>query len=191
VPAPRSASPPELTLSPVELRPLRAEDRDAYLAAMRASRELHRPWIKSPQTAEAFEALLARTSAENSDFSVVWIREDEAIAGCFHLSQIIRGPLQQAFLGYSGVAAHAGQGYMSAGMRLLLRRAFGELRLNRVEANIQPGNQASIALARRAGFVKEGFSERYLKIAGRWRDHERWAINAELWRARRRASEGS
>jgi ribosomal-protein-alanine N-acetyltransferase len=73
---------------------------------------------------------------------------------------------------------------MREGLELVLRRAFGDLRLHRIEANIQPGNHASIALAKGAGFQREGFSPRYLKIGGRWRDHERWAILADDWRAR-------
>jgi ribosomal-protein-alanine N-acetyltransferase len=72
---------------------------------------------------------------------------------------------------------------MREAIELVLRVAFSELRLHRLEANIQPGNHVSIALARGAGFKREGFSPRYLKISGRWRDHERWALLAEDWRA--------
>jgi ribosomal-protein-alanine N-acetyltransferase len=75
---------------------------------------------------------------------------------------------------------------MSEGLQLVLARAFTELRLHRLEANIQPANASSIALVKRAGFVYEGFAERYLKINGRWRDHEHWAIRAEQWREHNR-----
>jgi ribosomal-protein-alanine N-acetyltransferase len=68
---------------------------------------------------------------------------------------------------------------MSAGLELVLARAFGELGLHRLEANIQPKNLRSKELVRRSGFRCEGLSPRYLKIAGRWRDHERWAITVE------------
>ena len=91
----------------------------------------------------------------------------------------------RAYLGYSGFAAHAGRGYMTEAVGLVLREAFLTLRLHRVEANIQPDNAASIALVQRLGFELEGMSPRYLKIGGRWRDHERWALRAETWRARR------
>jgi [ribosomal protein S5]-alanine N-acetyltransferase len=67
-------------------------------------------------------------------------------------------------------------------MHLVLREAFTRLDLHRLEANIQPANARSIALAKRCGFALEGFSPRYLKIGGRWRDHERWAIRKETWR---------
>src|SRR6185295_2999839 len=87
------------------------------------------------------------------------------------------------YLGYYIGAAFAGQGYMTEGLQLMLRNAFGGLGLRRVEANIQPGNRASLRLVRRAGFRREGVSPRYLKIAGRWRDHERWALLREDWRA--------
>ena len=75
---------------------------------------------------------------------------------------------------------------MGEGLERVLRFAFRTQKIHRLEANIQPGNSASKRLVRRAGFGWEGFSPRYLKILGRWRDHERWAITVEDWRKRKR-----
>ncbi|MBV9414946.1 MAG: GNAT family N-acetyltransferase [Solirubrobacterales bacterium] len=162
-----------------------AADRQPFLAAMCASRRFHRPWLTTPVTDEAFDTLLSRAQDPQFEPMLVCRIEDGAIVGFINISQIVRGSFQSAYLGYGGVAAHAGHGYMREGLELVLAHAFTELRLHRLEANIQPGNHASIALVRGAGFVREGFSERYLKIGGRWRDHERWAIRVEQWRARR------
>jgi ribosomal-protein-alanine N-acetyltransferase len=68
---------------------------------------------------------------------------------------------------------------MKEGLALLVRYAFDELELHRLEANIQPQNLTSIALAKSVGFQYEGYSPRYLKINGEWCDHERWAILAD------------
>lgn len=156
---------------------------------MRASQKLHRPWLTTaPTTPEAFEMMLRRVRDDRYEPMLVCRRHDGAIVGYINISEIVRGPFQSAYVGYGAVAAHAGRGYMTEGMELVLDRAFGELRLHRLEANIQPGNHASIALVTRCGFVREGFSERYLKIGGRWRDHERWAIRSEQWRERRRSA---
>lgn len=149
---------------------------------MRASRRLHRPWIAPPVTAGEFDAFLEHRTGASAECLLARRREDGAIVGYFDVSEIVRGPLQSAYLGYGANAAHAGGGYMTAAMRHLLRHAFNRLRLHRLEANIQPANAASIALVSRCGFVREGFSERYLKVGGRWRDHERWAIRVEQWR---------
>ena len=71
-------------------------------------------------------------------------------------------------------------------MHLVLGHAFRAMRLHRVVANIQPENAASIALVRRSGFRLEGFSPRYLKVAGRWRDHQRWPMTIDDWQLLRR-----
>jgi [ribosomal protein S5]-alanine N-acetyltransferase len=160
-------------------------DAAEFTAAMRASRRHHGGYISMPTTQEAFAAYVRRNESESRAMFFACRREDGAIVGFLNVSEIIRGSLEQGFIGYGGVAAFAGQGYMGEAMGLVLAQAFGPLRLHRLEANIQPGNVASIALARRAGFVKEGFSERYLKVGGHWRDHERWAITAERWEAGR------
>jgi ribosomal-protein-alanine N-acetyltransferase len=151
---------------------------------MRASRSFHRPWATAPTDDERFTAYLSDSRRPDFEGMLVCRNEDDAIVGFFNLSQIARGSLQSAYLGYAAGKPYARHGYMREGLELVLRNAFANLRLHRVEANIQPDNLASIALARGAGFRREGFSPRYLKIGGRWRDHERWAILADEWRAR-------
>jgi [ribosomal protein S5]-alanine N-acetyltransferase len=167
----------------VYLRAPSRSDQGEFLALMRASRSFHRPWASAPTDEERFAAYLADSRRPDFEAMLVCRSEDRAIVGFFNLSQITRGSLQSAYLGYAAGKPFARQGYMREGIELVLRRAFLNLRLHRVEANIQPGNRASIALAQGAGFRREGFSPRYLKIGGRWRDHERWAILAEEWRA--------
>jgi ribosomal-protein-alanine N-acetyltransferase len=166
----------------VVLRPPTAADRDEFIAAMRASRSAHRPWLYMPETPAAYDAYLARVADPRAAPFLACRKDDGAIVGFLNISEIVRGGFKSAFVGYGGVAGFAGQGYMTEAMRLLLREAFTRLGLHRLEANIQPGNARSIALAKRCGFALEGFSPRYLKVGGRWRDHERWAIRAETWR---------
>jgi len=167
----------------VSLRPPSPEDAQEFVARMRASRKLHRPWISMPQSMEEYAAYLERSRKETNAFYLAHRREDDAIVGFLNISEIVRGKLQSGFLGYGAVAQFAGGGYLTEAMRFLLREAFTTLRLHRLEVNIQPGNLGSIALAERCGFQYEGFSPRYLKIGGRWRDHERWAMTREGWRA--------
>ncbi len=159
-------------------------DRAEFISLMRASRAFHRPWATAPTDDDAFDAYLLDSRRPDFEAMLVCRRTDRAILGFFNLSHITRGSLQSAYLGYAVGSKFGNQGYMREGLELVLREAFVTLRLHRIEANIQPGNQASIALARGAGFAREGFSPRYLKIGGRWRDHERWAILAEDWRER-------
>jgi ribosomal-protein-alanine N-acetyltransferase len=168
----------------VYLRAPTHSDRDEFIELMYVSRAFHRPWASAPTDEERFAAYVA--DARRLDFEAMLLcrRLDLRIVGFFNLSQITRGSLQSAYLGYAVGKPFAGQGYMRAGIQLVLRHAFGNLRLHRIEANIQPDNKASIALASGAGFGREGFSPRYLKIGGRWRDHERWAILAEDWNKR-------
>jgi [ribosomal protein S5]-alanine N-acetyltransferase len=155
-------------------------DEADFLAAMAASRALHRPWLYPPDTPAAYRRYLAGLGERKVGY-LGRRRADGAIVGWANVSEIVRGALQGAFLGYGGVAPFAGQGYMTELLRLVVRYAFTELKLHRLEANIQPGNAASLALAARCGFEREGFSPRYLKIGGRWRDHERWALRRETW----------
>jgi ribosomal-protein-alanine N-acetyltransferase len=149
-----------------------------FLAAVVRSRRLHGRWVTAPSSSAEYRLYLKE---RNGPRQVKYFVCDDLgqICGVINLSEIIRGSFQSAYLGYYALMPHAGKGYMSAGLELVLARAFGELGLHRLEANIQPRNTKSIALVSRAGFRLEGLSPRYLRIAGRWRDHERWAITLE------------
>jgi ribosomal-protein-alanine N-acetyltransferase len=174
--------------------PLRG-DRREYLERLRDSAELHRPWSPIPPpdadpfSPEAFGRLLDTARSETADRVLLCRRTDGALAGYFNVSGIVRGAFHCGFLGYAAFVPYAGHGYMREGLDLWLGHAFERLLLHRVEANVMPSNARSIALVRGAGFRKEGFSPRYLKIAGEWADHERWAMTVED-REAARASRG-
>ena len=171
--------------SRVELRDLVHADRDAFLEMVRESRDLHRPWTYPPERADQFDDLVSRTSRDDFACLVTTLVDSGEIVGIFTISQIVRGYFQSAYLGYYASARHAGKGLMAEAMALVLDHVFGPLSLHRLEANIQPGNAPSVALARGAGFRLEGYSPRYLLIGGRWRDHERYAITADEHAANR------
>jgi ribosomal-protein-alanine N-acetyltransferase len=162
--------------------PSLARERE-FLTAARRSRALLHPWAAPPRGRAAYRAYVERLHTSTHQGHFVVLRDAGELVGVINLNEIVRGVFRGAYLGYYAFLPHAGRGYMTEGLRLVLRRAFGPLRLHRVEANIQPGNATSLALVRRLGFRREGFSPRYLKIAGRWRDHERWALLAEEWRS--------
>lgn len=169
----------------VLLRRPAVHDLEEFITLNRASTRLHRSLVSPPTKPEEFHDFMKRSRREDCECFLICRTEDSAIVGAINLSQIFRGGFQNAYLGYYVGERYARQGYMTEALQLMLRYAFSELKLHRVEANIQPENLASIALVRRAGFVLEGYSRRYLKICGRWRDHERWALIAEDWRAHR------
>jgi ribosomal-protein-alanine N-acetyltransferase len=162
-----------------------ARHRVAFVAAARRSRRLHAGLVSPPRDAEAYRAYLRDCRRANRERYL--IVEDGELVGAASLNEIVRGAFQSAYLGYYAFVPQAGRGLMRQGLALVLDRAFGEHRLHRVEANIQPGNQASLALARRLGFETEGYSPGYLKVSGRWRDHERLALRAPEWRKHKRS----
>ena len=180
-PASKPVQGPRRTMPPtcVVLRALQPGDARALLAAARASRALHHPWLRAPQTPEQFHALLARAAQPDHHTHLVCLRDSGAAVGVINLSNIVRGAFASAYLSYYVFAGHERRGLMREALHAAVRHAFGTLKLHRLEANIQPGNAASRALVRACGFTLEGFSPRYLKIAGRWRDHERWARLAD------------
>lgn len=170
----------------VLLRAPTVEYAEAFIRLVRLSRERDRWRATPPGTKRQFAGYVARSQRPDFDGRLVCLKATGEPLGMVNASQIYRGGFRSAYLGYWIGAPFEGKGLMREGVALMLNRVFGVLRLHRIEANIQPKNRRSLALAKALGFRREGFSPRYLKFDGVWRDHVRFAITVEDWRAQRR-----
>ncbi|MBL8631434.1 MAG: GNAT family N-acetyltransferase [Rhodospirillaceae bacterium] len=148
---------------------------------MRASQSFHQPWVYPASEQRRYRAYLDRIADGRAYGFMIARSEDNAFLGVININDPIFGGFRSASIGYYINADFARRGYMSEALALVLDYAFTTLQLHRLEANIQPANEASIGLVKRLGFRNEGFSPAFLQINGVWRDHERWAILAEEW----------
>ncbi|WP_282793020.1 GNAT family protein [Streptomyces sp. CC224B] len=164
----------------VAVRRVRRQDYAELSALRRESAEMLRRWLGAREmTVEAFEDSLERFEQPTHEGFVICLHDTGAIVGGVNINNIVRGSLQCGTLGYTAYASTTGRGYLTEGLRLVLRYAFGPLELHRLEANIQPENTPSLRLVERLGFRREGYSVAFQFIDGEWRDHERWAVTAE------------
>jgi ribosomal-protein-alanine N-acetyltransferase len=167
----------------VGIRHFTHDDAAEFAARARESRELHHPWLFPPTTVQAYTTYAGRLLEDPTRVGFLVCEKDTgAIAGFININNIVEGGFQSGALGYGAFAHAAGRGLMTQALNLVVRYAFGPLGLHRLEINVQPLNTASIALARACGFRLEGFSPDMIFIDGAWRDHERWAITAEMLR---------
>ncbi len=174
----------------VQLRYPQLADRAAYFELRQASEAHLAPWNplrvpgSNPYTVAAFDELLANACTDRRHGLFIVRKSDGEILGGFNINEMAHGCFQSAYLGYWISDAHKGQGYMTEAMQIGLQVAFGPVGLHRVEANIMPRNAASMRVVEKLGFRREGLSARYLKIAGVWEDHVRWAMTIEDWQER-------
>ncbi|CAM5557834.1 GNAT family protein [Kitasatospora aureofaciens] len=165
----------------VAIRHVCRQDYEELTALARESIEMLSRWLSAREdTVEAFESYLARIEQPAHEGFVICLQSTGAIVGGVNINNIVRGTIQSGTLGYTAYASTTGRGYMAEGLRFVLQLAFGELGLHRLEANIQPDNAPSLNLVKRLGFQREGYSTAFQFINGAWRDHERWAITAEM-----------
>lgn len=101
----------------------------------------------------------------------LFVFKEGSIVGACNFTNIVRGPFQACFLGYSIDGALEGKGYMSEALRAAIGHAFTQLRLHRIQANYIPENVRSGQLLKKLGFAVEGYARDYLFIGGAWRDH--------------------
>lgn len=178
----------------VTLRTLSEGDYEAWHEVRARCRDWLVPWeprpAGAPATPEDRSSFSARCAARERERQIgsgygFGIFVEGRLAGEVTLSSIQRGPFQNAFIGYWVDRALAGNSLAPESVLLLLRFAFEELVLHRVEIAIVPRNRPSRRVVEKLGLREEGVALRYLEIDGRWEDHLRYAITAEEWQTRR------
>jgi ribosomal-protein-alanine N-acetyltransferase len=180
----------------VLLRPLKGSDWDGWRTVRLRSREWLEPWEPlpepgSPDPATDIEAFRARCGAweRQRHFDTAYgfglFLRDGPFVGEVSLGSVQRGPFQGAYIGYWVDRDHAGLGLVPEGVVLIIRYAFEQLGLHRLEASIVPRNQASRRVAQKLGLRDEGTALRFLQIRGVYEDHVRYAITSEEWEQRR------
>ncbi|MGA2521520.1 MAG: GNAT family protein [Acidimicrobiales bacterium] len=184
------STPLELRGKRIRLRTLGDADYDGWYEVRNRCRQWLVPWeprpTGAPPTPEDRASFAARCAARERERQLgsgygFGIFVGERFAGEITLSSIQRGPFQNAFIGYWVDEALAGQGLAPEATVVVLRFAFEELGLHRVEIAIVPRNHASRRVVEKLDLREEGVAVRYLEIDGRWEDHVRYAVTAEEW----------
>lgn len=174
--------------SRVALKAPTGRDKAEYVKLRELSSAWLEPWEpllpdgRSPIDEEAFDRFYKSSDTDVSKRFLIKLLASGELVGQVSINNIVRGAFQSCTLGYWVGHAHARRGYMTEAIRLAIAHAFRALTLHRVEANIIPRNAPSIGLVKKLGFRYEGTALRYLKIAGVWEDHERWAMTVEEWK---------
>jgi ribosomal-protein-alanine N-acetyltransferase len=187
-------SPLELQGWRVRLRTLAEDDYAEWYEVRARCRDWLVPWEPrpegSPTTPEDRASFVARCAARERERQMgtgygFGIFVEGRLAGEITLSSIQRGPFQNAFVGYWVDQAVAGNGLAPEATVVVLRFAFEELSLHRIEVAIVPRNKASRRVVEKLELREEGVAQRYLEIDGRWEDHVRYAVTSEEWVDRR------
>jgi ribosomal-protein-alanine N-acetyltransferase len=177
------------------LRPLESHDFEQWREVRRRCHDWLVPWeptrvLGAPDSVEDRQAFANRCHARAREVQLgtgygLGIFVGGFFAGEVNLNSIHRGAHQSAYVGYWIDQRQAGRGYMPEAVVLVMRFAFEQLRLHRLQISIIPRNTASRRVVDKLGLREEGVAQRYLEINGTWEDHVRYAITAEEWDIRR------
>lgn len=178
----------------VLLRPLTVGDFPAWQEVRRRNAGWLTPWEPArtpgmPDVVESREAFAMRCSARERERQLgtafgFGMFVAGRFAGEINLSSVQRGPFQSAYVGYWIDQALAGQSYTAESLVLVLRFAFEQVHLHRVQVSIIPRNHRSRRVVEKLKLREEGIALRYLEINGVWEDHVRYAVTVEEWAER-------
>jgi ribosomal-protein-alanine N-acetyltransferase len=175
------------------IRPLAAHDVDEMAGVVTANRDHTAPW--DPIRGEAYytragQAEMLRRDLDAWDagtsyaFAILDRGAGDRIIGRIALGNVVYGAWRNATVGYWVAADAGGRGHATEAARLACRFAFVHAGLHRIQPAVIPRNVRSVRVVEKAGFRLEGRALRYLNIAGRWEDHDVYAMTEEEWRAR-------
>jgi [ribosomal protein S5]-alanine N-acetyltransferase len=187
-------TPLELSGRRVALRTLSESDYDAWFDVRRRCRDWLIPWeprpAGAPPTPEDRASFAARCAARERERQLgggygFGLFVDGRFGGEVTLSSIQRGPFQNGFIGYWIDRDLAGRGLTPEAVVVVLRFAFEELALHRIEIAIVPRNHPSRRVVEKLELREEGVAQGYLEIDGCWEDHVRYGVTTEEWSGRR------
>ena len=179
----------------IMLRPLVATDFEAWSEVRLRNGEWLTKWepmplITSPDPAKSRDAFTHRCAARDSERQsgnayCLGLFVNNVFAGEVNLNSVMRGAMQSGTIGYWIDEAKAGNSYVSEAVLVLMKFAFEELRLHRMEVCIVPRNANSRRVVEKLQLREEGVAERFLEINGVWEDHVRYGFTIEEWQDRR------
>jgi len=153
---------------------------DEFIKRSISSKDLHGNWTQPPDNNEGYLAYLDRINKEDQFGTFIKHNTTDELVGVININEIVKGVFKSGYLGFYLFSGFDKQGLMNEALRLLINYAFESMQLHRLEANIQPGNIDSLRLIHNIGFIREGFSRKYLYINNQWRDHARYAVTNEM-----------
>lgn len=125
------------------------------------------------QLALVKKAIQLRDKDEKYAFGI-FLKDSDTLIGNVALSEVLRGPLQSCFIGYSLDKEYNGHGYTTEAVKLAVQFAFANLKLHRIEAGVMPHNIGSIRVLEKAGFHKEGILIGFVQINLNWTNGSIW-----------------
>jgi RimJ/RimL family protein N-acetyltransferase len=168
------------------LRPLQPGDADALFGVF-GDPLVMRHWSTPPwadRTPGEAMIELDRNRGNDADWLRLGLvrRDDDRLLGTCTLFDHQAGS-RRCEVGYALARAAWGQGLMHEALTALIDHGFGALALNRIEADIDPRNQASARTLRRLGFVQEGLLRERWIVAGEVSDSALWGLLRRDWLA--------
>jgi len=161
----------------VGVRLVEVDDAAALAELLQANREFLAPWdpVRDDAyfTEERQRVDVEQVLTQYGQGLVIpyVIRVEGQVVGRITVNDVVRGAFQSAHLGYWVGQAVNGRGVATAAVAEVVRLAFTELGLHRLQADTLAPNTASQRVLARNGFTRIGLAPQYLRIAGRWQDH--------------------